>query len=528
MPSLTKQSLFLYYCFTFKLVAMNHKYKKVLLIIMDGWGKELDKTRSAIAKAATPNVDSFYKKYSNSKLITFGEQVGLPHGQMGNSEVGHMNIGAGRVVFQDFMRINNAVADHSMAQNKTFVKLLKYAKLNNKPLHLMGLFSDGGVHSHIDHLIALCKYAHDDGVKDVFVHAFTDGRDCAPNSGIQLVKYFEEKTKDYKAKIVSIIGRYYAMDRDNRWERIRLAYDLLVNGKGDLYDSAEKALLDSYENGIMDEFVLPVKIGNEETTNLKDGDAVLCYNFRTDRCREITEVLTLKDMPAEGMKKLDLNYVTMTRYKDTFTAIPVLYDKDNLVNTLGEVLSKNHRTQFRIAETEKYPHVTFFFSGGRENVFEGETRTVIASPKVATYDLQPEMSAEAVKDAVIGEIETNSPDFIALNFANTDMVGHTGDFEAAMKAAEKVDDCVEQVVSIALNNNYDVLVTADHGNSDIMKNEDGTPHTAHTKNMVPLFYMSKDSKKKLKNGKLGDLAPTILNIMQIAVPKEMTGENLLS
>lgn len=507
---------------------MNVKDKKVLLIIMDGWGKELDKNRSAIAKAATPNVDSFYKNYSNSELVTFGKQVGLPEGQMGNSEVGHMNIGAGRIVYQDFMRINNAVEDKSLAENEELLKLFLYAKINHKPLHLMGLFSDGGVHSHINHLIAICKYAQQYGLENVFVHAFTDGRDCGPETGINLVKYFEKETADLNCKIVSIIGRYYAMDRDNRWERVKLAYDLLVNGKGEVFETAEQAILSSYKAGVTDEFLKPIAIKSVENTFLKDGDAVLCYNFRTDRCREITQVLTQEDMPNEGMKTLDLKYVTMTRYKDTFTTIPVLFDKDNLVNTIGEVISASGKTQFRIAETEKYPHVTFFFSGGREKMFEGENRKVIASPKVATYDLQPEMSAEEVKETVINEINTKQPDFIALNFANTDMVGHTGVFEAAMKAAETVDSCVAQVVSAALQKKYDVLVTADHGNSDIMINEDGTPHTSHTKNLVPLFYMSNESSKKLKNGKLGDLAPTILNLMGLKIPKEMTGENLLS
>ncbi|MGB0885164.1 MAG: 2,3-bisphosphoglycerate-independent phosphoglycerate mutase [Chitinophagales bacterium] len=506
---------------------MELKYKKVLLIIMDGWAKELDKSRSAIAKAATPNVDNFYKKYSNSELVTFGKQVGLPDGQMGNSEVGHMNIGAGRVVYQDFMRINNAVENDSLAENKNLVNLFTYAKQNNKPLHLMGLFSNGGVHSHINHLIAICKYAHQFGLTKIFVHAFTDGRDCAPTSGIGFVNEFEIATAAYNCKIVSIIGRYYAMDRDNRWERIKLAYDLLVHGKGAEFSSAESAISDAYSKEVSDEFILASKIVSEENTNIKDGDAVLCFNFRTDRCREITQVLTQENMPNEGMKSLDLNYVTMTRYKDTFTNIPVLFDKDNLQNTLGEIIAKNGKTQFRIAETEKYPHVTFFFSGGREKTFDGETRKVIASPKVATYDLQPEMSAEGVKDAVIEEIARNKPDFIALNFANTDMVGHTGVFEAAVKAAETVDAYVKEIVDLALEKDYDILVTADHGNSDIMKNLDGSVHTAHTKNMVPLFFISNTNKSLIKNGKLGDLAPTILTLMGLEIPKEMTGEILL-
>lgn len=507
---------------------MKAKYKKVLLIIMDGWGKELDKSRSAIANAATPNVDNYYKQYPNSELITFGEKVGLPEGQMGNSEVGHMNIGAGRIVFQDFMRINNEIKNDTFKNNEELINLFNYSKENNKALHLMGLFSDGGVHSHIDHLIALCKYANDFGLQKVYVHAFTDGRDCAPDSGKDLVNYFEEKTKDYSAKIVSIIGRYYAMDRDKRWERVKLAYDLMVNGKGEKFDTALEAILDSYKNNITDEFIKPRVINSDENTTIQEGDAVLNINFRTDRGREITEVLTQENMPDEGMKTIPLHYVTMTKYKDSYKNIPVLFSKDNLTNTIGEIIEKNNKTQFRIAETEKYPHVTFFFSGGREKIFKGENRKVIASPKVATYDLQPEMSAVEVKDTVIQEINENEPDFIALNFANSDMVGHTGVFAAAVKAVEAVDSCVGEVVKAALAKDYDVLVTADHGNSDIMRNEDGTVHTAHTKNMVPLFYISNDSNYSLKNGKLADLAPTILKLMGIEIPKEMNGEVLLS
>jgi 2,3-bisphosphoglycerate-independent phosphoglycerate mutase len=506
---------------------MKVKYKKVLLIIMDGWGKETDKSRSAIANACTPNVDNFYNQYPNSELITFGKKVGLPEGQMGNSEVGHMNIGAGRIVFQDFMRINNEIKDDTFKTNKELISLFEYAKKNNKDLHLMGLFSDGGVHSHIDHLIALCKYANDFGLQKVFIHAFTDGRDCAPDSGQAMVKYFEEQTKQYNCKIVSIIGRYYAMDRDKRWERVKLAYDLMVNGKGEKFDSALEAVLESYKNEVGDEFITPRIINSTENTTIKAGDAVLSFNFRTDRCREITDVLTQQDMPDEGMKTIPLNYVTMTRYKDTYTKISVLFNKDNLTNTIGEVIEKNNKTQLRIAETEKYPHVTFFFSGGREKNFKGETRKVVASPKVATYDLQPEMSAFEVRDTVIEQIEEKQPDFIALNFANSDMVGHTGIFKAAVKAVETVDKCVGEVVKAALAKNYDILVTADHGNSDIMLNKDGTVHTAHTKNMVPLFYISEDNNFKLKDGKLADLAPTILNLMGIEIPEEMDGKVLV-
>ncbi len=506
---------------------MKSKYKKVLLIIMDGWGKEIDKSRSAIANAATPNVDNYYKKYPNSELITYGKKVGLPKGQMGNSEVGHMNIGAGRIVFQDFMKINNAIKDHSLENNENLVKLFRYSKDNNKALHLMGLFSDGGVHSHINHLIAICKYAHHYGLKKVFIHAFTDGRDCDPKSGIDLVKHFEKQTQEYSCQIATIIGRYYAMDRDKRWERIKIAYDMLLDQKGSFFETASEAILKSYENNITDEFIKPCIIKSDVNTKIQKDDAVLCYNFRTDRCREITEVLTQKDMPKENMKTMPLNYVTMTKYKDTFTNIPILFEKNDLLNTLGEVLEKNNRTQLRIAETEKYAHVTFFFSGGREKEFVGEKRIVIASPKVATYDLKPEMSAYEVKDATVKEIKSNQPDFIALNFANSDMVGHTGDFIAAMKAVNTVDYCVNEVLKAALEKNYDVLITADHGNSDVMINEDGSVNTAHSTNLVPLFYMSKENYYKIKNGKLSDLAPTILTLMNIDIPKEMDGDVLV-
>ena len=506
---------------------MKSKYKKVLLIIMDGWGKELDKTRSAIAKADTPNVDKFYTDYPNSELVTFGEDVGLPNGQMGNSEVGHMNMGAGRIVYQDFMRINKSIEDNSLEKNTQLLKLFNYCKQNNKPLHLMGLFSDGGVHSHINHLIALCKYANDYGLEKVYVHAFTDGRDCDPFSAKGFINDFEEKTCNYSCKIVSLIGRYFAMDRDNRWDRIKIAYDMLVNSKGENFKNASDAILSSYENNITDEFVMPSIIIHKENTNIKKDDAVLCFNFRTDRCREITDVLTQEDKLNHGMKTIPLQYLTITKYKDSYTNIPVLFGKNDLSNTLGEILEKNNKTQLRIAETEKYAHVTFFFSGGREKLFKGERREVIPSPKVATYDLQPEMSAFKVRDKVIEEIKTNEPDFIALNFANSDMVGHTGNFNAAMKAVNTVDKCVADVIETALKFNYDILLTADHGNSDVMLNKDGSINTAHSKNLVPLFYFSKENTFKINDGKLSDLAPTILKLMNIDIPEEMTGNILL-
>jgi 2,3-bisphosphoglycerate-independent phosphoglycerate mutase len=503
--------------------------QKVALIIMDGWGKERDKSRSAIAQANTPHVDSYTKNYAHSDLTTHGTNVGLPHDQMGNSEVGHMNIGAGRVVFQELMRINQSIEKETLKENQILKDTFSYAKSNQKSLHLIGLVSNGGVHSHINHLKALCKYAEEADVKNVFIHVFTDGRDCDPKSGIHFIEELEISIKDTNAKIASIIGRYYAMDRDKRWERVKKAYDLLTQGLGNTYTSAKEAIIHSYENNITDEFLEPSVIVNNNQkplATIQKDDAVICFNFRTDRCREITMALTQQNFPNFEMQKLPLYYVTMTRYDNTFDGVKVIFEKDDLKNTLGEILAQNGKTQLRIAETEKYPHVTFFFSGGREKVFEGENRIMVNSPKVATYDLQPEMSAYEVRDKAIEEIKIMKPDFICLNFANTDMVGHTGVFEAAKKAAETVDKCVSDVINEALEHNYLILLTADHGNADMMINQDGSPNTAHTKNLVPLYLIGKQIKWKLKNGKLGDLAPTILNLMEIDIPKEMTGEVL--
>jgi 2,3-bisphosphoglycerate-independent phosphoglycerate mutase len=504
--------------------------QKVALIIMDGWGKETDTFRSAIAMADTPNVDGFYKKYTNSELITFGEEVGLPNGQMGNSEVGHMNLGAGRIVYQELMRVNNSIKDNSLKNNPVFQNTLHYTKTQNKSLHIMGLVSDGGVHSHINHIEAVCHYAHEAGIENIYLHAFMDGRDCDPKSGLGFIEQLEKSFDKTNIKIASVIGRYYAMDRDKRWERVKNAYDLMVHGIGEKFKSPSIAVETSYNTGITDEFILPkvmVNENNEPLTTLQDGDAVIVVNFRTDRCREITQVLTQQDMPDFEMKKLALHYVTMTRYDESFENVNVIFEKDNLSNTLGEVLEKYGKTQLRVAETEKYPHVTFFFSGGREEPFTGESRIMINSPKVATYDLMPEMSARQVKDAAINAINEHAPDFICLNFANTDMVGHTGIFEAGMKAAEVVDTCVKELVDVALLKGYEVLLTADHGNADIMINEDGTPNTAHTKNMVPLFYISNKSTTHIKNGKLADIAPTVLHLMGIEIPDEMNGEILI-
>ena len=497
---------------------------------MDGWGKELDPQRSAIAKAATPFVDSLYEKYPNSLLQTYGEAVGLPEGQMGNSEVGHMNLGAGRIVYQELQRINKAILDGDLESNETLLATFKFAKENNTALHLMGLVSDGGVHSHIQHLIALCEYASNYGLKKVFIHCFMDGRDCAPDAGLSFIQTLEESIAQGPCKIASVIGRYYAMDRDKRWERIQKAYNLLVNGTGYKVRHALDGINRSYQLEVTDEFIEPIVVCDEHDNPLvriQDNDALICFNSRTDRCREISEVLSQRDMHEYNMHKLALHYTTMTRYDDKFEQVHVIFEKDNLSNTLGEVLAKAGKSQLRIAETEKYPHVSFFFSGGREVPFDGESRIMVNSPKVATYDLQPEMSAPELKDKAIAFINTNQPDFVCLNFANTDMVGHTGVFEAAMKAAETVDTCVKELVDTLLKKDYGILLTADHGNADIMVNEDGTPHTSHTMNLVPLFFISKTADLELKDGKLGDIAPTILALMGIQKPKEMTGDVLL-
>lgn len=497
---------------------------------MDGWGKELDSSRSAIAQAKTPYIDSLYKNRPNSTLVTYGEAVGLPDGQMGNSEVGHLNLGAGRIVYQELQRINKAIADGTLKEIPQLIASFEHAKKNNVPLHLIGLVSNGGVHSHINHLKALCQYAHEFGLPKIFIHCFMDGRDCAPDSGVPFLEELELSIQNTNCKIASVIGRYYAMDRDKRWERVSKAYQLLVQGEGAKYTDAVVALKAEYHNGITDEFANPIVIvdeNGEPLSTIKANDAVLCFNFRTDRCREITEVLTQEDKPEYAMKKLNLHYTTMTKYDDQFKEVNVIFEKDNLSNTLGEVLSKAGKTQLRIAETEKYPHVSFFFSGGQERPFDGESRIMVNSPKVATYDLQPEMSAYELKDKAIAYLNKERPDFMCLNFANTDMVGHTGIFAAAVKAAETVDQCVKEVIETLLANDYVILLTADHGNADIMINEDGSPHTSHTTNLVPLFLVSNEEGLTLKDGKLGDLAPTLLHLMGIEIPKEMNGNVLV-
>lgn len=503
--------------------------KKVLLIIMDGWGLGKVAAADAIQQANTPFTDALYHKYPQTTLTTCGEAVGLPDGQMGNSEVGHLNLGAGRIVYQELQRINVAIRDGSFSKNESLLTAIRFAKNNNKPLHLIGLVSNGGVHSHINHLKSILDVCKHEGLKNVFIHAFTDGRDCDPKSGLGFIKDLAAHLKLSGGKIASICGRYFAMDRDKRWERIKKAYDALVNGKGDMATDAITAIENSYRQNITDEFIKPTVIVDEQQhpiATIQDGDAVLCFNFRTDRCREITQVLTQSDFPEQEMKKLDLHYTTMTEYDQNFKNIAVIFDNDNLNNTLGEIIEQNGLKQIRAAETEKYPHVTFFFSGGREKEFQGEKRILVPSPKVATYDLQPEMSAKELTEALLNEIKNQSFDFGCINFANADMVGHTGVFQAAVKAVETVDACVEQLVTTALENGYTIFLTADHGNSDYMINEDGTANTAHTLNPVPLFVIDKVSKLNLKPGKLGDIAPTILTLMQLPVPPEMTGEIL--
>ena len=503
--------------------------KKVILVIMDGWGLGKVPLSDAIQQANAPFVKSLYNTYPNSTLITCGEAVGLPEGQMGNSEVGHLNLGAGRIVYQELQRINVAVRDGELASNPTLLAAIKYAKENNKPLHLLGLLSDGGVHAHTSHLKAICDICKKEGLTKVFIHAFTDGRDTDPKSGLAFVENVETYLKTSVGKIATLSGRYYAMDRDKRWERVQLAYDALVNAKGPSANSALEAINENYAKDITDEFIKPTVIteNGAPIASIQSGDAVLCFNFRTDRCREITEVLSQKDFPGFGMHKLDLHYTTITKYDETFKNVNVIFENDNLVNTLGDVLAQNHKKQIRIAETEKYPHVTFFFSGGREVPFEGESRIMAPSPKVATYDLQPEMSAKELTDKLLPEINAGNPDFICLNYANADMVGHTGVFSAVVKAVETVDHCVEQIVTAGLKNGYTIFLTADHGNADYMINEDGSPNTAHTTNLVPFFIIDKEWKGKIQPGKLGDIAPTILHMMGVEIPKEMTGKQLI-
>ena len=503
--------------------------KKVALLILDGWGFGKNDSSNAILAANTPFFDSCLEKYPYAKLEASGEAVGLPAGQMGNSEVGHMNLGAGRVVYQELGRLHKAVKDGDFNKNEVLQNAFQYAKENNKKVHLIGLVSDGGVHAHTLHIKGLCDAAKNFGLKDVFVHAFTDGRDTDPNSGVNYLSDLESYLQTSTGKIASAIGRYYAMDRDNRWERIKLAYDLLVKGEGEKTNNLIESIKNSYEQNITDEFLQPlVKVdsNNNPIAVIEENDVVICFNFRTDRGREITLALTQKEFTEQGMKPLNLHYITMTTYDETYKNVSVMFTKDDLNNTLGEVLEANQKNQIRIAETEKYPHVTFFFSGGREKEFENEKRIMIPSPKVATYDLQPEMSANGIKEAILPEIEKGWADFICLNFANPDMVGHTGVFDAVVKAVETVDSCTQAVVEAGLKNGYSFIIIADHGNADYMINEDGSVNTAHTTNLVPCILIDKDH-KQIKDGKLGDIAPTVLKLLGITAPKEMGGEILI-
>jgi 2,3-bisphosphoglycerate-independent phosphoglycerate mutase len=504
--------------------------KKVILMILDGWGITQDPKVSAIYNAKTPFINSLYNDFAHSELRTDGEHVGLPEGQMGNSEVGHMNLGAGRIVYQNLAKINIAVREGNLAKEAELLNAFEYAKTNGKNVHFLGLVSNGGIHSHINHLKGLLDAANDYGLSDVYVHAFTDGRDCDPKSGKYFINDLQEHMSKSTGELATITGRYYAMDRDKRWERVKLAYDALVNGVGSKSTNAKQSILDSYAENVTDEFIKPVVMtdadGNPKAT-IQADDVVIFFNFRTDRGRQLTDVLSQSDNEEFGMQKLPLYFVTLTNYDETFQNIKVVYNNDNIENTLGEVLESAGKQQIRIAETEKYPHVTFFFSGGREKEFEGEKRLLCPSPKVATYDLKPEMSAYEIRDAIVPELEKGDVDFVCLNFANGDMVGHTGVFEAAVKACEAVDICTKDVVTAGLDNGYTTLLIADHGNCETMINPDGTPHTAHTTNPVPMILIDKEL-NSIKNGILGDIAPTILDLMGVDQPKEMTQQSLLS
>jgi 2,3-bisphosphoglycerate-independent phosphoglycerate mutase len=499
--------------------------EKVGLIILDGWGIGQADHSDAIHKAKTPFFDSLIHNYPNSTLKTYGENVGLPKGQMGNSEVGHLNIGAGRIVYQELSRINNSIDKGEFYEIPKLIQAFEKAKKNGKKTHLMGLVSDGGVHSSQEHLHALCKLSSSLNMNTVFVHAFTDGRDCDPKSGLSFIEKLQKITDQHNVKIASLIGRYYAMDRDQRWERIKKAYDLMTKGIGSTFSTAADAILSSYNNDITDEFIEPALIDRDGL--IEDGDTVIFFNFRSDRPREITSALSQRDFPEFEMNKLNLNFYCMTRYDESFEGLEVIFEKENLTNTLGEVLSSQGKTQLRIAETEKYPHVTFFFNGGREQSFDGEQRILVNSPKVATYDLQPEMSAHSVTQNVLDDISKNSPDFLCLNFANPDMVGHTGVFNAIVNAVETVDGCLEQIVKKGLEKGYTFIVIADHGNADYAVNPDGSPNTAHSLNPVPFVLVSTPPLKVVKDGVLGDIAPTILSLFGIEAPKEMTGDSLV-
>jgi 2,3-bisphosphoglycerate-independent phosphoglycerate mutase len=502
--------------------------KKTILMILDGWGITQDPAVSAIAQAKTPFIDSLYEKYPNAQLRTDGLHVGLPEGQMGNSEVGHMNLGAGRIVYQDLAKINKAITDDTLKNEQVLVDALAFAKANSKKVHLLGLLSDGGVHAHIDHLKALLDVAQTHEVEDVFIHAFTDGRDVDPKSGAGHIAALESHIAGTNAQLATVTGRYFAMDRDNRWERVKKAYDVMVNGMGIPTHNAQAAVESNYKNGVTDEFIEPIVVlnGTEPVATIENGDVIIFFNYRTDRGRELTEMLSQRDFHEQNTHALDLYYVTMTKYDDSYTNVKVIFEKDNLKNTLGEVLAAAGKTQIRIAETEKYPHVTFFFNGGQETPFQGEERIMCNSPKVATYDLQPEMSIDCVTSSIVPKIQQQTADFICLNFANPDMVGHTGSMAAAVQACEAVDNAAKQVITAAIENEYTVIVIADHGNCEVMMNPDGTMNTAHTTNPVPIIIVDKDI-KEVHSGNLGAIAPTVLKLIGIPQPKEMTQTPLI-
>jgi 2,3-bisphosphoglycerate-independent phosphoglycerate mutase len=503
--------------------------KKTILVILDGWGYGNKSKSDCIEMGETPYFHSLEKKYPHAQLQASGENVGLPDGQMGNSEVGHLNIGAGRVVYQDLVKINIAIRDNSIAQNPELVKALSYAKENGKQVHFLGLVSKGGVHSSQEHLYKLVEIANSYSISNIFVHAFMDGRDTDPKSGLGFMTELLDNMKGTSAKVASVIGRYYAMDRDKRWERVKEAYDLMVSGVGAATTNVLDAIKASYDNGVTDEFIKPivnVDAAGKAVGNISEGDVVIFFNYRNDRAREITQVLTQQDMPEMGMKTIPLYYCTMTPYDANFKGMHILYDKDNVSNTIGEVVAAKGLSQLRIAETEKYAHVTFFFSGGREAVYDHEDRILINSPKVATYDLQPEMSAFEVKDAVVAELKKQKYDFIALNFANGDMVGHTGVYDAILKAVKTVDECLKEVIETAKENGYEAIIIADHGNADNAVNEDGSPNTAHSLNPVPFIWVT-DRKGEVKDGILADVATSILQIMGVEKPAEMTGQSLI-
>ncbi len=504
--------------------------QKTLLMILDGWGIGDGSERDVIATAPTPFMDSLMKEYPHSRLLTSGENVGLPDGQMGNSEVGHLNIGAGRVLYQDMVKITKAIRDRSLWQNPGLLKAYQYAKDNYKKVHLIGLIGPGGVHALSIHMIALCRMATDMGLQDVFVHGLTDGRDTDPRSGYDFLKTDLEALKSTNGRFASLIGRYYGMDRDKNYDRIKLAYDMYTKGEGERSTDLLASVKASYEAGITDEFIKPIVMVNEDggpVALIEEGDVVICFNFRTDRLRQTTIAFTQEDLPRFGMKTMNLEWYTMTSYKADFKNVHVIFNKENPTNTMGEVVSRAGLKQIRIAETEKYAHVTFFFSGGREPEFEGEKRILIPSPKVPTYDLQPEMSAPAIKDAIIPELQKQEAAFICLNFANGDMVGHTGVYEAIYKAVAAVDQCIGEVVTVARNNGYNVLIIADHGNADNAVNPDGSANTAHSLNPVPCIYVSDDRSLKINDGILADIAPTLLSEMGLEIPAEMEGKVLI-